>query len=122
MMGVTGTRLEYYFSGRTTVAHPKGAYEARVHTAFPANDMNELPPNCGEYLQTLCRASKTAGRVQARCNQRGRECIDGRQGGQASVKDANPGGRWLVHREMRSLLGVHGMRSQRCREIGYRQG
>ena len=30
-MSVTEACLEYYFSSRTTVAHPEGAYEARMH-------------------------------------------------------------------------------------------
>lgn len=31
MMGVTGRGLQCYFSSGRTVAHPEGAYEARVH-------------------------------------------------------------------------------------------
>ena len=43
-------------------------------------------------------------------------------GEQTSVRDAGTGGRGRWHRGTRSFRDVHGLRSQRRREIRHRQG
>ena len=47
--------------------------------------------------------------------------LDGLQGGQASVKDDNPGERDQQYCGTGSLLGAHGVRSHRCKEVGTKQ-
>ena len=77
-------------------ASRRGVRSTHVFIASRTDVINELPSRCGGYLQGLCRAPMTV-----RENARAAATLDVRltrmrrriAGGQASVKNANPGGR-----------------------------